>query len=122
MITRAGISHSAGAVYQVGAFVLDPSRRQLTCGGQVVELTGLHYAVLECLIVNAPAYVSKDTLAKEGWNGHASDNRIEKAVSELRQALGHTEGSKYIETERSEEHTSELQSQSNLVCRLLLEK
>src|SRR2546427_2852776 len=30
---------------------------------------------------------------------------------------GHTRG-----TARSEEHTSELQSQSNLVCRLLLEK
>src|SRR2546430_3427802 len=28
----------------------------------------------------------------------------------------------YTEEERSEEHTSELQSQSNLVCRLLLEK
>src|SRR2546430_11831825 len=27
-----------------------------------------------------------------------------------------------IKNERSEEHTSELQSQSNLVCRLLLEK
>src|SRR5256886_12561688 len=27
-----------------------------------------------------------------------------------------------VESERSEEHTSELQSQSNLVCRLLLEK
>src|SRR5688572_15240045 len=27
-----------------------------------------------------------------------------------------------VETKRSEEHTSELQSQSNLVCRLLLEK
>src|SRR2546427_7624420 len=27
-----------------------------------------------------------------------------------------------VEDERSEEHTSELQSQSNLVCRLLLEK
>src|SRR2546427_4862963 len=27
-----------------------------------------------------------------------------------------------VELERSEEHTSELQSQSNLVCRLLLEK
>src|SRR5256886_11521086 len=27
-----------------------------------------------------------------------------------------------VECERSEEHTSELQSQSNLVCRLLLEK
>src|SRR5688572_31816897 len=29
---------------------------------------------------------------------------------------------KVIEAARSEEHTSELQSQSNLVCRLLLEK
>src|SRR2546430_13049951 len=29
---------------------------------------------------------------------------------------------KFDETSRSEEHTSELQSQSNLVCRLLLEK
>src|SRR2546430_9325974 len=28
----------------------------------------------------------------------------------------------YVMTQRSEEHTSELQSQSNLVCRLLLEK
>src|SRR2546430_13621913 len=28
----------------------------------------------------------------------------------------------YIDASRSEEHTSELQSQSNLVCRLLLEK
>src|SRR2546427_6046959 len=27
-----------------------------------------------------------------------------------------------LKTDRSEEHTSELQSQSNLVCRLLLEK
>src|SRR5256886_13285271 len=28
----------------------------------------------------------------------------------------------YLHKQRSEEHTSELQSQSNLVCRLLLEK
>src|SRR2546430_11473213 len=33
-----------------------------------------------------------------------------------------TYGVKDVEFERSEEHTSELQSQSNLVCRLLLEK
>src|SRR5205085_5788129 len=31
-------------------------------------------------------------------------------------------GDKVREAQRSEEHTSELQSQSNLVCRLLLEK
>src|SRR2546427_7176701 len=33
-----------------------------------------------------------------------------------------SEGSKASLIQRSEEHTSELQSQSNLVCRLLLEK
>src|SRR2546430_8264622 len=32
------------------------------------------------------------------------------------------EENSHINTSRSEEHTSELQSQSNLVCRLLLEK
>src|SRR2546430_13286866 len=38
-------------------------------------------------------------------------------------ALPHLIGRSRIERlERSEEHTSELQSQSNLVCRLLLEK
>src|SRR2546430_13358240 len=31
-------------------------------------------------------------------------------------------GGKFMSVDRSEEHTSELQSQSNLVCRLLLEK
>src|SRR2546430_13033386 len=35
---------------------------------------------------------------------------------------GVTFGDPSIAPERSEEHTSELQSQSNLVCRLLLEK
>src|SRR3989475_8274999 len=34
--------------------------------------------------------------------------------------LGHREHRSFVD--RSEEHTSELQSQSNLVCRLLLEK
>src|SRR2546427_8164374 len=37
-------------------------------------------------------------------------------------ALGGLSGPKRELASRSEEHTSELQSQSNLVCRLLLEK
>src|SRR2546430_5435669 len=42
-----------------------------------------------------------------------------KAVDFFGQALDHPE---IVLVARSEEHTSELQSQSNLVCRLLLEK
>src|SRR5688572_31890510 len=42
-----------------------------------------------------------------------------RSVSSPRASSRHREARKPI---RSEEHTSELQSQSNLVCRLLLEK
>src|SRR2546427_7567334 len=45
---------------------------------------------------------------------------VEVAVSSP--ALDRELASLYAEARRSEEHTSELQSQSNLVCRLLLEK
>src|SRR2546427_4316110 len=46
--------------------------------------------------------------------------RGEVALQQLRRIpVGYRPGGP---TERSEEHTSELQSQSNLVCRLLLEK
>src|SRR5690606_40742746 len=37
-------------------------------------------------------------------------------------AAGHLQGVGDVEEHRSEEHTSELQSRENLVCRLLLEK
>src|SRR2546430_10689235 len=39
-----------------------------------------------------------------------------------RMQLSYPSGFAVAKPERSEEHTSELQSQSNLVCRLLLEK
>src|SRR2546427_6529776 len=41
---------------------------------------------------------------------------------QLAQPNGHVLGAQTFNALRSEEHTSELQSQSNLVCRLLLEK
>src|SRR2546427_9604686 len=41
--------------------------------------------------------------------------------SDLHRVLGDVDVRQFFEL-RSEEHTSELQSQSNLVCRLLLEK
>src|SRR2546427_6339692 len=48
----------------------------------------------------------------------AASTRLEVPPADLHECKGST-----AETEdRSEEHTSELQSQSNLVCRLLLEK
>src|SRR2546427_7900653 len=49
-----------------------------------------------------------------GANGYTNDYPVERYLRNCKAAV--------IYEGRSEEHTSELQSQSNLVCRLLLEK
>src|SRR2546430_12141095 len=49
-------------------------------------------------------------------------SQAEARIAELMQTLDSQALAKRERIERSEEHTSELQSQSNLVCRLLLEK
>src|SRR2546430_13503471 len=47
---------------------------------------------------------------------------LERGVEAIRRGRGGDHGHGRLGVTRSEEHTSELQSQSNLVCRLLLEK
>src|SRR5438270_13236473 len=47
---------------------------------------------------------------------------MEPFIRQIRAKLATTRLELINDTKRSEEHTSELQSQSNLVCRLLLEK
>src|SRR2546427_1157916 len=50
-------------------------------------------------------------------------DRVARSLSDLLKILDRVErAGASIKSLRSEEHTSELQSQSNLVCRLLLEK
>src|SRR2546430_10443460 len=64
---------------------------------------------------------SQSSLSKWGTAGRAAQPqaRIPSAASNF--SSGHGSISRKTGN-RSEEHTSELQSQSNLVCRLLLEK
>src|SRR2546430_11267551 len=47
---------------------------------------------------------------------------VQPRVSNQGSSMPHASAAKRATRARSEEHTSELQSQSNLVCRLLLEK
>src|SRR5438034_8795139 len=51
---------------------------------------------------------------------HGSDHGVGQQVAEHDGAVRHAEAARGLD--RSEEHTSELQSHSDLVCRLLLEK
>src|SRR2546430_5932639 len=68
-------------------------------------------------VLNPPAGVGIFTFAiTRSTNPNSGANRVSSASS--RSSLR----SRSAVCRRSEEHTSELQSQSNLVCRLLLEK
>src|SRR2546430_7035346 len=58
---------------------------------------------------------SLETYSDERWN-RVIDVNLGGVFATLRAAA------RLMKPQRSEEHTSELQSQSNLVCRLLLEK
>src|SRR5688572_31381666 len=72
------------------------------------------------------------TLFRSSRQAHAREQHREVAAHDQQQAQGasgptcrdssRTTSSHSLAKRRSEEHTSELQSQSNLVCRLLLEK
>src|SRR3989475_9513587 len=63
---------------------------------------------------NVPLLVNADSLRGTSQLPKFEDDLFKTAVGDSTRYL--------IPTSRSEEHTSELQSQSNLVCRLLLEK
>src|SRR2546426_9398546 len=54
--------------------------------------------------------------------GPRATRRLQVAPGALHGALRLREGPVSLRADRSEEHTSELQSPCNLVCRLLLEK
>src|SRR5688572_31997941 len=62
--------------------------------------------------------VQKKGLKKIAEDQRQKAEQLEIHINKLKQILMENEKM----TVRSEEHTSELQSQSNLVCRLLLEK
>src|SRR6266853_5453777 len=60
--------------------------------------------------------------AGDGDVGHAPPRGLEQTARPFHSLGLHVGGGRHADLPRSEEHTSELQSQSNLVCRLLLEK
>src|SRR2546427_9265404 len=59
---------------------------------------------------------------KDGGDRHRGGQESPLKRRERKQRASDNQDEALEETFRSEEHTSELQSQSNLVCRLLLEK
>src|SRR2546430_13661446 len=82
---------------------------------------------MQCPLVSAIVFFFNDTATTEIYTLSLHDALPIYAASQGRRNTsakrrGERRGTGQRSTGRSEEHTSELQSQSNLVCRLLLEK
>jgi DNA-binding winged helix-turn-helix (wHTH) protein len=79
----------AGARFLFESFELDPARRRLTSGGEMVALSERQLEILLVLVARAGQIVPKDDLLEAAWKEVAvGDNSLEQAISGLRRVLG----------------------------------
>ena len=78
---------------ELGDVVLDPDAREVTVGGEPVELTGKEFDLLAYLIDNAGIVVSRDQLLDRVWGmSYAGGTRtVDVHVAQLRRKLGRPE-------------------------------
>jgi two-component system response regulator MprA len=68
--------------------VLDPGTRIATRRGEAIELTAREAQLLELLLRNARAVVSRELAIEEVWRGGAVENVVDRYVGYLRRKLG----------------------------------
>src|SRR2546427_5120794 len=130
--TLAGLASSAvrstTETFGVGTRMAMPSSLPLRCGS--TRPTAVAAPVVVGIMLTAPARARRRSLCGKSWIGWSLV--YECTVEQKPRLIPNASSSTFTVVarqlvvqealERSEEHTSELQSQSNLVCRLLLEK
>jgi two-component system response regulator MprA len=67
---------------------LDPETRIATRRGETIELTAREAQLLELLLRNARAVVSRELAIEEVWRGAAVENVVDRYVGYLRRKLG----------------------------------
>jgi two-component system response regulator QseB len=85
-------------VFEVGGVELDPNQRTVSRGGELLEMTGKEFALLEMLMLNQGKFVSKNRLLEGlySWDQDVESNILEVYISRLRKQLG----KEFIETFR----------------------
>jgi two-component system, OmpR family, response regulator RegX3 len=80
---------SDGAL-EIGDLRLDPDRREVTKGGETIELSRKEFDLLQLLMVNAGSVVKREKLIDEVWdvNWFGSTKTLDVHVSGLRKKLG----------------------------------
>src|SRR5574341_1281441 len=113
----------SGDAVEIEGLRLDPAARRVTSGGRKIELAPSEFRLLHFLMTHPRRVYTRAQLLDHVWSDHVfiEERTVDVHIRRLRKALAPSGHERLIDT-RSEEHTSELQSPTNLVCRLLLEK
>ena len=92
--TTAGAAGGAPAVVTVGDLELNAGARRVRRAGEVVELTGTEFSLLERLVRAAGTVVRRDALYREvlGRRAVAYDRSLDVHLSNLRRKLGSLPG------------------------------
>jgi heavy metal response regulator len=91
-----------GGVLQVDDLMLNPSTREVTRGGQRIELTAKEYALLEYLMRNTGRVLTRPMIAEHVWNldFDTFTNVIDVYVNYLRNKIDRGRDRKLIHTLR----------------------
>ncbi|TAL12493.1 MAG: response regulator transcription factor [Nitrospirae bacterium] len=105
-LLRRGTGEAAG-VLQVGDLALNPATREVTRGGQRIELTAKEYALLEYLMRNAGRVLTRPMIAEHVWNQDFDTftNVIDVYVNYLRNKIDRGQERKLIQTVRGSGYT-----------------
>ena len=100
-LLRRGGGEPAGAL-QVDDLVLNPATREVTRGGQKIELTTKEYALLEYLMRNAGRVLTRPMIAEHVWSQDFDTytNVIDVYMSYLRNKIDRGRTRKLIQTVR----------------------
>lgn len=101
-LIRRGLT-ARGAVLRCGPLEINRHRRQAWRGGAPLELTPKEFSLLECLMLNSPAVVTRSEIIEYVWcRGFDSEtNLVEVYMNRLRQKIESDPGlGKHIHTVR----------------------
>jgi two-component system response regulator RegX3 len=100
---RPGNGQAGEEPVEVGDVLLDPARHEVTHGGRPVELTRKEFELLQLLMRNAGAVVTREQLIEDVWdvNWFGPTKTLDVHVSALRKKLGDDPAApRYVHTVR----------------------
>ena len=89
-------------IIQIEEVTLDLTKKQVTKSGEIIDLTGKEYEVLEYLMKNKGSILSRDQILNHVWDYEyeGASNIVDVIIKNIRKKLDRGEGNTIIYTKR----------------------